>query len=59
MGQRKGRFKTDEAGKNVRIPIEEYNTIKAFVKEKKYTLGGFIAIAALEKIGRLRNAEKV
>jgi lipid-binding SYLF domain-containing protein len=47
-----------EYGKNVRIPLNEYNTIKEFVTEKKYTLGGFIALAALEKIGRIRKANQ-
>lgn len=42
----------DIYGKNVRIPLNEFNIIKSYVDEHNYKLGGFIASAAMEKIQR-------
>jgi hypothetical protein len=42
----------DIYGKNVRIPLNEFNIIKKYVDAHNYKLGGFIAAAAIEKIQR-------
>lgn len=43
---------SDFYGKNVRIPLNEFNIIKSYVEEHNYKMGGFIASAAIEKIER-------
>lgn len=43
---------SDIYGKNVRIPLNEFNLIKSYTDEHNYKIGGFIATAALEKIQR-------
>lgn len=47
-----GKKKKEETGKNVKIPIKEFNIIRKFTKDFNYKIGGFIATAAIEKIER-------
>lgn len=42
----------DVYGKNVRIPLNEFNLIKAYVDQHNYKLGGFLATAGIEKMQR-------
>lgn len=46
----KGINDNDIYGKNVRIPLNEFNIIKKYVDDNNYKLGGFLAAAAIEKI---------
>ncbi len=39
-----------DPGKNVRIPTKDYLAIKAHVKKTRGTIGGFVALAALDRI---------
>lgn len=48
----KGINDNDIYGKNIRIPLNEFNIIKKYVDENNYKIGGFIAAAAIEKIQR-------
>jgi len=48
----KGISDSDVYGKNVRIPLNEFNIIKKYTDENNYKIGGFIATAAIEKIQR-------
>lgn len=50
--KKKGITDGDIYGKNVRIPLNEFNIIKKYTDEHNYKLGGFIATAAIEKIQR-------
>lgn len=58
MGKVKSKKKSitdsDVYGKNVRIPLNEFNIIKKYTDQNNYKIGGFIATAALEKIERDR-----
>lgn len=50
--KKKGITDSDIYGKNVRIPLNEFNIIKKYAEEHNYKLGGFFATAAIEKIER-------
>ena|SRR5687768_14924380 len=45
----------NDYGQNIRVPLNEFNTIKKYVTEKNYKIGKFLAAAAIEKIERLKN----
>lgn len=57
--EKKGISDNDQYGKNVRIPLNEFNIIKKFVDDHNYKLGGFIAAAAIEKIEREKNHKNI
>jgi uncharacterized protein YunC (DUF1805 family) len=48
----------DYYGKNVRVPLNEYNMVKSFVRKAGYTMGGFFAVAAMEKMERIAKIKK-
>lgn len=50
--KKKGITDSDVYGKNVRIPLNEFNIIKQYTDQHNYKIGGFIATAAIEKIER-------
>jgi hypothetical protein len=49
---------SDRWGKNVKIPLNEFNIIKKYVDDHQYKLGGFVALAAIEKINRDKHESK-
>lgn len=48
----RGKKKKVETGKNIKIPIAEFDIIKKYAKDNNYKIGGFVASAAIEKIER-------
>lgn len=48
----RGKKKKEETGKNVKIPIKEFEIIRQYAKINNYKIGGFVATAAIEKIER-------
>ncbi len=50
---------SDIYGKNVRIPLNEFNMIKSYTDAHNYKIGGFIATAAIEKISKENKKHEV